>query len=694
MAITLSRPSQQLTSELTKLLYEDGPPQALSDTFKFPARRALATDVMISLRCALEILNRADQGVSRRKLRKMLRGVKNLDDFESVIAEFRRLSNETISIDKLKSSDPFSRPWTRSSATSVPVSIIRGKTSEDLSLELRKAVSSTLPLLTEIVSADSGPNLLNTSLVSTNALSQCSTKLMRYQMNKSLPGTSWTSCTSSPVAVTDADATAPKRPKKPQKERGVILLPATRKLRGKCRYPIKQGRRKGQPCGKNAREGESRCRDHMKCLLKEEEGLIRSVRFRVHATTRMQRVLPQWFGACRVLYNRCVNLDKNMDISPVELKKKLVSIEHPEQWMRDCPDHIRSEVIRDYDAARKSALALYEKKLFKFNKSYERWEQQGKKWKEPVKPKKPVMKHRTKKDVRSVITIPKDDIEMIERGFVLLFTKTIQKLCRDSPKIKRKRRQYSDLLSVNSRTKRKDKKYLEILKKGGPKRDVKLIRYRDGRLYMVVPLDHKIKDVPTPKVAVGIDPGLRTPLVTMGTDGSILEMGSGFKKNVKKHRERKSAIQKRLANLHGKKNKSRRKRLKKRMGRLDSKIINSRTQFHYEAAKELSSYQHVYLPEINYRAWNRGLPRASRRECQELAHPLFRNRLIDKSEVLGRGRTVHNCDEFMTTKTCSSCFRVHDQIKKNEIFSCPSCGVVVGRDHNAARNILLINLRP
>jgi transposase len=428
----------------------------------------------------------------------------------------------------------------------------------------------------------------------------------------------------------------------------------------------------------------------MKYLLAEEEGILRSVRFRVHATIHMQRLLPQWFGACRAVYNRCVDSDKNMKTSAIQLKKQIVTGTKPEEWMNDCPNHLRSEAIRDYCGGRKAALSAYQKKLWKFQQDQERWEQQGKRWKQPVKPKPPVMKHRTKKSPRSVLHIPKDDIEMTKNGFKLLFTRTINQACRDTNVPCPKRRHHSDLLSVNSRTKRKDKKFLELLKNGGSKHDVRLIRYRDGRLIIEVPVDVQPINTPTPQFAVGIDPGLRTPLATAGTDGIIMEMGAKFKENVKIHRERKGKLQSRLSKTI---DKAKRKRIKKQIGRLHSKITNTRTQFHYEAIKELTSYTHIYLPKTSYKGWNRGLDRNSRRTCQEVAHPLLRNRLINKSEILGGGRVVYNCSEYMTTKTCSSCFRVHDKIGSSEVFTCPSCGVTVGRDHNAARNILLINLR-
>lgn len=45
-------------------------------------------------------------------------------------------------------------------------------------------------------------------------------------------------------------------------------------------------------------------------------------------------------------------------------------------------------------------------------------------------------------------------------------------------------------------------------------------------------------------------------------------------------------------------------------------------------------------------------------------------------------------DETLTTKTCSLCGHVHDDVGQAKIFHCPSCSYSIHRDVNAARNIL------
>lgn len=49
------------------------------------------------------------------------------------------------------------------------------------------------------------------------------------------------------------------------------------------------------------------------------------------------------------------------------------------------------------------------------------------------------------------------------------------------------------------------------------------------------------------------------------------------------------------------------------------------------------------------------------------------------------------CDEAYTSKTCGQCGHLHLRLGGAKTFKCPSCSLVVDRDVNAARNILLKN---
>ena len=70
------------------------------------------------------------------------------------------------------------------------------------------------------------------------------------------------------------------------------------------------------------------------------------------------------------------------------------------------------------------------------------------------------------------------------------------------------------------------------------------------------------------------------------------------------------------------------------------------------------------------------------------AHGRFRTRLLSKVREYPDCRIyVHN--EAYTSKTCGACGHVHAKLGGNKLFRCPACHVIMDRDGNGARNILL-----
>ena len=78
------------------------------------------------------------------------------------------------------------------------------------------------------------------------------------------------------------------------------------------------------------------------------------------------------------------------------------------------------------------------------------------------------------------------------------------------------------------------------------------------------------------------------------------------------------------------------------------------------------------------------------RKILTLSHYLFRQRLINKSEEF-TNCLIEIVDESYTSKTCGKCGNINKDLGNNKIFSCPSCKLVMDRDCNGARNILIKN---
>ena len=64
----------------------------------------------------------------------------------------------------------------------------------------------------------------------------------------------------------------------------------------------------------------------------------------------------------------------------------------------------------------------------------------------------------------------------------------------------------------------------------------------------------------------------------------------------------------------------------------------------------------------------------------------FKQRCVDKA--LERGKKIYVIKEHFTTKTCSFCGQLNDP-QRSKIYRCIQCKKIIGRDVNAAKNILM-----
>jgi putative transposase len=65
----------------------------------------------------------------------------------------------------------------------------------------------------------------------------------------------------------------------------------------------------------------------------------------------------------------------------------------------------------------------------------------------------------------------------------------------------------------------------------------------------------------------------------------------------------------------------------------------------------------------------------------------FRQRLSYKCSFMKKGYLLIN--EAYTSKTCTNCSYCHEQLGASKTYKCPRCKLILDRDLNGARNILL-----
>jgi putative transposase len=123
------------------------------------------------------------------------------------------------------------------------------------------------------------------------------------------------------------------------------------------------------------------------------------------------------------------------------------------------------------------------------------------------------------------------------------------------------------------------------------------------------------------------------------------------------------------------------------------KIRNLIDEVHKKSALWLlRTFDVVIIPEFNGGAMSRRKTRKigckTVRRMLTWSHYRFRQRLLSKATEM-RKIVITSVSEAYTSKTCTGCGYVRRWFGKNRRLICSSCGLVIDRDLNGARNIFL-----
>jgi putative transposase len=225
--------------------------------------------------------------------------------------------------------------------------------------------------------------------------------------------------------------------------------------------------------------------------------------------------------------------------------------------------------------------------------------------------------------------------------------------------------------------------------------DCRLVRTQLGQYDLCVPMDLPITRRPTADDnqvrVIALDPGVRTFQTGYDPQGKLFEFGKGDIRCIARLCLHLDALQSKIA---GSAVRARRRyRLKKASARLRMRIRNLVDDAHRKTTHFLvTNYDLVLLPTFETQKMS---ARATRiisskvaRNMLTWAHYRFRQHLIQRGKRTGT--EVKLVSEAYTSKTCGACGLQYD-VDRAEVFQCPHCTHRVGRDANAARNILLRN---
>lgn len=203
------------------------------------------------------------------------------------------------------------------------------------------------------------------------------------------------------------------------------------------------------------------------------------------------------------------------------------------------------------------------------------------------------------------------------------------------------------------------------------------IRKDGNHWYTCFSVEYEPEKRPVPTKAVGIDVGLK----------SFATLSDGTEITNPKHLRKAEAKLKRVQRSLSRKKKGGGNRMeaKQAVAKLHRKVRNQRLDFHHKEARKIVNNFGLIVAEdlkIKNMVRNRHLSKS----ISDAGWGNFLLLLASKAEEAGcRFEKVDPCH---TSVNCSCCGSKVPKTLASRTHRCPSCGLVLSRDHNAAINIL------
>lgn len=196
--------------------------------------------------------------------------------------------------------------------------------------------------------------------------------------------------------------------------------------------------------------------------------------------------------------------------------------------------------------------------------------------------------------------------------------------------------------------------------------------------WLLVPIPASVKEKTPPVNYCGIDPGVRTFMTSFGNNGCL-----EYKHNESKLKKIDAKIQK-YTNMRFEKRTVRKQKLSKLERKKEYMIdeLHWKTINHILKNNDFIFYGNIKSHDIVKNGKNRTLNKG----INNLKFYKFKERLLFKATE--RGKKVYLVNEAYTTQTCSFCGHGY-KVGCTTVYSCQQCRRNIGRDVNAAKNILM-----
>ena len=213
----------------------------------------------------------------------------------------------------------------------------------------------------------------------------------------------------------------------------------------------------------------------------------------------------------------------------------------------------------------------------------------------------------------------------------------------------------------------------------GTPKTVTLRRSHTGKWYACFSCEVQAQLLPPTNEVVGVDVGLAS--FATCSDGEEIANPRFYRRDeadlqrVQKLKDAAKNAQRWDENRH----------YKKTLAHIHERIANRRSDFAHKHSRELiNRYQVIVFEDLAPQEMGRS--RGMRKSILDVAWSQFISITIAKAEEAGRRVMLVNPRN--TSKQCSSCGELVQKTLGDRTHICPHCGLVMGRDHNAARNIL------
>jgi putative transposase len=212
---------------------------------------------------------------------------------------------------------------------------------------------------------------------------------------------------------------------------------------------------------------------------------------------------------------------------------------------------------------------------------------------------------------------------------------------------------------------------------------VTIIREPDGHYYASFVVDVAAAPLPLVDREAAMDVGITRLAMVATTDGARTEIQNP------KHLGRKMRKLRRLEREKSRRQKgsANRDKTRRKVAIVHNEVARSRRDYHHKQALALvRENQVIHVEDLNIVGMvrNRRLARA----ISDAGWGQLQRIVGEKADRYGR--TVHTVSRWLaSSKTCSTCGHRLDELGLQiRQWTCPACGAIHDRDHNAAKNIL------